>query len=90
VPQSDADVGTPRSGTEKTLHWSWRRSPAVDNPSLFGHGPGGEGPVWVERNGLSDEERIVIDSCLGGGVLAPALSTLEAGTGGGRIVRALE
>jgi len=90
MPPSDAEVATPRSGTEKSLHWRWRRSPAVDNPSLFGHGPGGEGPVWVERDGLTDEERIVIDSCLAEGVLDPALATLEAGTGGGRIVRALE
>jgi len=89
MPEPATDVGTARSGTEKSLHWRWRRSPAVDNPSLFGHGPGGEGPVWVERTGLSDEERIVVDSCLAEGVLDPALSTLEAGTGGGRIVRAL-
>lgn len=77
------------SQTERGLSWRWRRSSARDNRALFGHDPGGEGPVWTVRHGLEFDEHALINLCLAEDLLDRQRPSLEAGTGGGRIVRAL-
>lgn len=82
-------IDTPRSQTEQSVVWRWPRSPARDNRSLFGHGPGGEGALWAARTGLTADEGSLLERCLAAGLLDARQPTVEAGTGGGRIVRAL-